>query len=213
MRPSVSPRPPPRSHGAPPHGSARRASPADRHAAPPPFLIFSPMAHASGGRPGRRPGFGTQLSEACAILLSFPPQPGHHWPERHHPQLGCQGLTGEVTQTRIHFGQHHTVGGIVVRLCQDTALAPESVRALTPTCSQEGTVTGTIIPAQVLEVVGQGILAESSRRSSRRFVLVGPMRTSTARRFSPGRSAGAPARSPAPITWGASKAPQSPLSP
>jgi hypothetical protein len=37
--------------------------------------------------------------------------------------------------------------------------APPAVSALTPACPQEGTVTGTITPAQVLEAVGQGIAA------------------------------------------------------
>jgi hypothetical protein len=76
-----------------------------------------------------------------------------------HYELSYEGLTGAVAQAHIHFGQEHTVGGIVVWLCQATAPAPAAVSALTPTCPQEGTVTGTITPAQVLEAVGQGIVA------------------------------------------------------
>jgi len=76
--------------------------------------------------------------------------------------LSYEGLTTDVTQAHIHFGQRHTVGGIVVWLCQ-TALvpAPAAVAALTPTCPgpTSGTVRGTITPAQVLEAVGQGIAA------------------------------------------------------
>ncbi|HEX2442228.1 MAG TPA: CHRD domain-containing protein [Methylomirabilota bacterium] len=77
-------------------------------------------------------------------------------------ELSYEGLTTDVTQAHIHFGQRHTVGGIVVWLCQ-TALvpAPATVAALTPTCPgpTSGTVKGTITPAQVLEAVGQGIAA------------------------------------------------------
>jgi len=56
----------------------------------------------------------------------------------------------------------HTVGGIVVWLCQTTGTpAPASVATLTPACpgAREGTVSGTITPAQVLAVTGQGIAA------------------------------------------------------
>jgi CHRD domain len=72
--------------------------------------------------------------------------------------LSYKGLEGAVTQAHIHFGQRHTVGGIVVWLCQTAAApAPKEVAALTPTCPGEGTVKGRITPAQVLAVVGQGI--------------------------------------------------------
>jgi hypothetical protein len=65
-----------------------------------------------------------------------------------------------VTQAHIHFGQRHTVGGIVVWLCE-TGLqtAPPEVADATPECPQEGTVRGTITPAQVLAQTAQGIAA------------------------------------------------------
>ena len=75
-------------------------------------------------------------------------------------ELTYEGLTGDVTQAHIHFGQRHTVGGIVVWLCQTAAVpAPAAVAPLTPQCPgpHDGKVTGTITPAQVLEAVGQGI--------------------------------------------------------
>jgi hypothetical protein len=74
-----------------------------------------------------------------------------------HYELSYENLTSTVAQAHIHFGQRHTVGAIVVWLCQGTSPAPEAVRAATPECPQEGTVTGTITPAQVLEAAGQGI--------------------------------------------------------
>jgi hypothetical protein len=76
-------------------------------------------------------------------------------------ELSYEGLEAPVTQAHIHFGQPHTVGGIVVWLCE-TAGTPhpvEALRELTPECPQAGTVTGTIGPSQVLEVVGTGIVA------------------------------------------------------
>ena len=74
--------------------------------------------------------------------------------------LRYDDLEGTVTQAHIHFGQRHTVGGIVVWLCQTAAVpAPPSVNQSTPTCPTSGAVSGTITPAQVLEAVGQGIAA------------------------------------------------------
>ncbi len=75
-------------------------------------------------------------------------------------ELSYEDLEGTVTQAHIHFGQHHSVGGIVVWLCgtgaAGTGLAGP---AGTPTCPAAGTVTGTIAAAQVLAVTGQGIAA------------------------------------------------------
>ena len=77
-----------------------------------------------------------------------------------HYTLRYDDLEGTVTQAHIHFGQRHTVGGIVVWLCQTAGVpAPPSVNQSTPTCPASGTVSGTITPAQVLEAVGQGIAA------------------------------------------------------
>ena len=77
-----------------------------------------------------------------------------------HYELSYKNLEGTVLQAHIHLGQKHTVGGIVVWLCQTTATpAPDAVKALTPFCPQEGTVSGTITPPQVLAPAGQGIEA------------------------------------------------------
>jgi hypothetical protein len=77
-------------------------------------------------------------------------------------RLSYEGLEADVTQAHIHFGQPHTVGGIVVWLCQTTGTpAPAAVAGMTPFCGgpRADTVTGTITPAQVLDVAGQGIAA------------------------------------------------------
>jgi hypothetical protein len=81
-----------------------------------------------------------------------------------HYELSYEGLEGVVTQGHIHIGQRHTVGGIVVWLCQASARAPEAVAALTPECPPAGTVTGTIRPSQVLAIAGQGIAGEIEER-------------------------------------------------
>ena len=78
-----------------------------------------------------------------------------------HYELSFEGLEADVTQSHIHFGQRHTVGGIVVWLCQTPGTpAPDLVASVTPFCpTPDGTVTGTIVPAQVLTATGQGINA------------------------------------------------------
>src|SRR5712691_168226 len=75
-------------------------------------------------------------------------------------ELSFEGLESDVTQAHIHFGQRHTVGGIVVWLCQTAGTpAPAAVAALTPLCGgpRASTVTGMITPAQVITATGQGI--------------------------------------------------------
>jgi hypothetical protein len=77
-------------------------------------------------------------------------------------ELSYEGLEGTVTQAHIHFGQRHTVGGIVVWLCQtagNPAPAPVDPISITPLCPASGTVSGTITPAEVLAQTAQGIAA------------------------------------------------------
>ena len=63
-----------------------------------------------------------------------------------------------VNQAHLHFGQKHTTGAINVWLCQSAdSPAPAAVLAVTPTCpSPSGTVAGSITPAMVLALPGQG---------------------------------------------------------
>jgi len=58
------------------------------------------------------------------------------------------GLQGTVTQSHIHVGQLGVNGSIVIFLCQ-TAANPDPT-GLAPECPQQGTVTGTITPANVI---------------------------------------------------------------
>jgi hypothetical protein len=60
---------------------------------------------------------------------------------------------GTVTQAHIHLGARGTNGGISAFLCTNQGNGP----AGTPPCPAEGTVTGTITPAQVVGPANQGI--------------------------------------------------------
>ena len=66
-----------------------------------------------------------------------------------------------VNQAHFHFGQKHTTGSINVWLCQSVDNpAPAAVAATTPTCpSPSGTVAGSVTPAMVLGLAGQGFPA------------------------------------------------------
>lgn len=72
-------------------------------------------------------------------------------------ELSYSGLTGEIRQAHIHFGQHSVNGGISVFLCQTaTNLDPTG---LAPQCPQSGTVTGLLQAANTIGPPGQGIAA------------------------------------------------------
>lgn len=77
------------------------------------------------------------------------------------PNAGDTPIVGTqfVNQAHLHFGQHHTAGGITVWLCQSADNpAPAAVAANTPTCpSPSGTVSGTILPQDVLALAAQGL--------------------------------------------------------
>jgi hypothetical protein len=62
---------------------------------------------------------------------------------------------GTVTQAHIHLGARAVNGGISAFLCSNLGNGP----AGTPACPAEGSVSGTITPAQVVGPAGQGIAA------------------------------------------------------
>ena len=71
-------------------------------------------------------------------------------------RLSFTGLTGEIRQSHIHFGQHSVNGAITVFLCQ-TATNPDPT-GLAPQCPQSGTVTGLIQAANMVPAAaGQGL--------------------------------------------------------
>lgn len=70
--------------------------------------------------------------------------------------LKFSGLEGAVTMSHLHFGQHHTTGGISVWLCGTTS---NPGPAGTPSCMADVTISGTIAPDSVVGPAPQGIAA------------------------------------------------------
>jgi CHRD domain-containing protein len=71
-------------------------------------------------------------------------------------QLSYGGLTGDVRQSHIHFGQHSVNGAVSVFLCQ-TATNTDPT-GLAPQCPQSGTVTGLLQAANMAAgTTAQGI--------------------------------------------------------
>jgi hypothetical protein len=109
--------------------------------------------HFIAGAPALRGAISTQARGSFRAVIDDRAETIHY-------ELSFEGLGSDVTQSHIHFGQRHTVGGIVVWLCQTAGTpAPAAVAAATPQCGgpRANTVTGTITPAQVLTATGQGI--------------------------------------------------------
>ena len=76
--------------------------------------------------------------------------------------LTYSGLAFDAAQGHIHFGQHHTNGGISVWLCEATVAAPAGVAANVPPCPARATtmpITATVTAADVVGPSGQGISA------------------------------------------------------
>jgi hypothetical protein len=70
--------------------------------------------------------------------------------------LTYNNLQAPVRQAHIHIGQPDVNGGIVVWLCQ-TAENPAPAGTAPPLCPQSGSVSGTILPADVLPQLTQGV--------------------------------------------------------
>ena len=76
--------------------------------------------------------------------------------------LTYSGLSENASQAHIHFGQHHTNGGISVWLCEGANAAPANVADNVPPCEPRETttpITATITAADVVGPPGQGIAA------------------------------------------------------
>jgi CHRD domain len=65
-------------------------------------------------------------------------------------------LTSSVTQSHIHFGGPFQSGGIVVFLCSNLGNGPAGTQACP---AGGGTISGTIVPANVISVANQNIVA------------------------------------------------------
>lgn len=71
-------------------------------------------------------------------------------------RLSFTGLTGDVRQSHIHFGQRSVNGAVSVFLCQTPANADPT--GLAPQCPQSGTVTGLLQAANMVAgTTAQGI--------------------------------------------------------
>ena len=69
--------------------------------------------------------------------------------------LNFSDLSQPTSQAHIHFGQHHTNGGIVVWLCEGTLQSPA---ASTPACGPAGSTAGQVNGVlTAAEVVGLGV--------------------------------------------------------
>jgi hypothetical protein len=109
--------------------------------------------HFIAGAPALRGAISTQARGSFRAVIDDRAETIHY-------ELSYEGLGSDVTQSHIHFGQRHTVGGIVVWLCETDAAkhpVPALRRPVTPQCPQAGTVTGTIGPEKVIAATGQGI--------------------------------------------------------
>jgi len=67
--------------------------------------------------------------------------------------VSYSGLEGSVTQSHIHFGQRSVSAGVMFFFCSNLGNAP----ADTPTCPDSGTITRTIVAADIIGPAGQGI--------------------------------------------------------
>ena len=74
-------------------------------------------------------------------------------------ELTYSGLSSNVQQAHIHFGNRFTSGGVSLFLCTNLGNGP----AGTPACPLTGgTVTGTLTPASVVGPANQGIPASTA---------------------------------------------------
>jgi hypothetical protein len=73
-------------------------------------------------------------------------------------RLEYKDIPTSVTQAHIHFGDHHTNGGISVFLCSNLGNGPAGTQAC-PNGPGTNVVTGTSIAADVVGPAGQGIAA------------------------------------------------------
>jgi hypothetical protein len=63
-----------------------------------------------------------------------------------------------LTQSHLHFGQHHVNGGISVFLCTNLPNAPVGV-TVQPCLAAPAEISGVIRPADVIGPTGQGLVA------------------------------------------------------
>jgi len=73
-------------------------------------------------------------------------------------EVSYEGLEGATTQSHIHFGQRHTLGGVSVFLCGNAPNVPPAPFPQPPACPDSpATVRGELTPANIVGPNGQGI--------------------------------------------------------
>jgi len=78
-------------------------------------------------------------------------------------QLSYQDLEGDILQSHIHFGRPGTNGGIVTFLCTNVAPNNDPSPTPAPPCPgpRDGSVTGTILPEDVVYLKFNGVLPDT----------------------------------------------------
>jgi hypothetical protein len=73
-------------------------------------------------------------------------------------EVSYEGLEDATTQSHIHFGQRHTLGGVSVFLCGNAPTVPPAPFPQPPACPPSpATVTGVLTAANIVGPNGQGI--------------------------------------------------------
>ncbi|HXS87976.1 MAG TPA: CHRD domain-containing protein [Steroidobacteraceae bacterium] len=73
-------------------------------------------------------------------------------------EVSYEGLEDAPTQSHIHFGQRHTLGGVSVFLCGNAPAVPPAPFPAPPACPvSPATVTGVLTAANIVGPNGQGI--------------------------------------------------------
>jgi hypothetical protein len=71
-------------------------------------------------------------------------------------ELSYSALEGDVTQAHIHIGGRSQSGGIALFLCTNQGNGPAGTQ---PCPAAPATITGTLVPANVIGPAGQGVAA------------------------------------------------------
>ena len=73
-------------------------------------------------------------------------------------EVSYEGLEDVTTQSHIHFGQRHTIGGVSVFLCGNPPAVPPATFPQPPACPlSPATVSGVLTPANIVGPNAQGI--------------------------------------------------------
>ena len=113
------------------------------------LAVLAPVVAGDGGNKFKASlnGYLETPSVSTAATGSFHLKIHSTWMEY---SLSYKNLTGPAAVAHIHFGRPDVAGGVAVFLCGGGGK---------PACPASGTVTGTIVAADVIGPAGQGITA------------------------------------------------------